>query len=579
MNAKRTKHCTKPHKFARTRTISAVPLNTLQDLMEEIKRQESKAGRPTPMLRPLSAHISMYFDRAPSRIRIAELTDLRPKLRSYLIERGFKRNSTRSYVNFLRILLRSAHQLGWREGSAELEKQWEAIRACVLTLKGGTGVVRYAIRAGKAPVDFGDDDLHHWGDEQIQLGRGFEYIRYIKTAFRKRVAQAGFGKLLPKLSPQSDARYGVPLEQFPTALRTEVLKASAWKTAAFMAGRPIKARHRAVTAWHLQKILGRLYGFLRDVLRKNVDTFAELVSKENVSAYAEWCLNERGLHATTLAVWVGMIGALGRYPLLGGKTFGWARDLIAGLPPDVDNRTKQLKAQKWVDYDVLWRAPGRILNDANRAANSRKKAVLTRNALLIKWLLVAPWRQKNLRECRIGPSSLGGNLCFEEFSPIATLAKPKWVEEALQINPHQEFWQFRFAPNETKNGREVHAIVPKQLIELLEDYLRVHRPVLVSGDDPGTLFLNDDGRPYSKVIIAIRIGRLTAQYAGRRVTPHLFRDIFALKYLEERPEDYLTLSKILWHRSIQTTLKIYGARFDESHGARRVEEWLDSRKK
>ena len=57
---------------------------------------------------------------------------------------------------------------------------------------------------------------------------------------------------------------------------------------------------------------------------------------------------------------------------------------------------------------------------------------------------------------------------------------------------------------------------------------------------------------------------MTAHYAGRRATPHLFRDIFAVKYLEERPEDYLTLSKILWHRNIQNTLRIYGARFDES---------------
>jgi integrase len=72
-------------------------------------------------------------------------------------------------------------------------------------------------------------------------------------------------------------------------------------------------------------------------------------------------------------------------------------------------------------------------------------------------------------------------------------------------------------------------------------------------------------------------GRLTARYAGRRVTPHLFRDIFAVKYLEDRPEDYLTLSKVLWHSNVQTTLGVYGAKFDESHGARRVDEWLDQR--
>jgi len=49
--------------------------------------------------------------------------------------------------------------------------------------------------------------------------------------------------------------------------------------------------------------------------------------------------------------------------------------------------------------------------------------------------------------------------------------------------------------------------------------------------------------------------------------------------LEHHPEDFLTLSKILWHRNIKTTLQIYGANFDESHGARRVEQWLDARRK
>jgi hypothetical protein len=44
--------------------------------------------------------------------------------------------------------------------------------------------------------------------------------------------------------------------------------------------------------------------------------------------------------------------------------------------------------------------------------------------------------------------------------------------------------------------------------------------------------------------------------------------------LESHPEDYLTLSKILWHRNVQTTLGIYGAQFDGSNGVRRVDEWL-----
>jgi integrase len=104
------------------------------------------------------------------------------------------------------------------------------------------------------------------------------------------------------------------------------------------------------------------------------------------------------------------------------------------------------------------------------------------------------------------------------------------------------------------------------------------RPVLVNVSDRRTLFVNDHGGAFDPTRFGSLVGNLTLRYAGRRVNPHLFRDIFAVQWLQDHPDDYLTLSKILWHHNIQTTLQIYGAGFDESHGARRVEEWLEARK-
>jgi integrase len=59
------------------------------------------------------------------------------------------------------------------------------------------------------------------------------------------------------------------------------------------------------------------------------------------------------------------------------------------------------------------------------------------------------------------------------------------------------------------------------------------------------------------------------------MTPHLFRDAFAYAWLDAHPADYLALSKILWHRNIKTTIRIYGREFDESNGAQKTEEWLE----
>jgi integrase len=568
---------TKPCEIARTYAISHKRIETLQDLMRCIEGEENEKSKVVPMLRALTSHICLCYDRAPERIAVSELADLRPRLRLYLQKGPFKRNSIRSYVNYLRILLDRAEQLGWRKNSPEIENKWVEIRAHVSTAKSGSQIVHWAIAAGKSPADFTDGDLDLCAAEQTRLGRGFEYVRNLKARFRKSIVRAGLTNQLPKLSFGRRDCYGVPLSGFPELMRAQLKEVVAWKTAAFVTGRPRGARYRAVSAMSLLSIVGRLFGFICTVLRKQVNALTELLTQENVSKYAEWCLNERKLCTNTLTVWVGMIGALGRHPLLGGKSFAWARELIASLPPATQGRTQQLKAQKWVDYDELSKIPDRILEDARRTGDLRQKALLVRGALMLQWLLILPWRQRNVRQCRLASSMLGGNLFKERISPMATVAKPKWVEEALRTNPDQEFWQFRFGSDETKNGDQVHAILPKQLIGLLEQYLEVHRPLLVNGVDPGTLFLNNGGRSYSEVTIEVTIGRLTAHYAGRRVTPHLFRDIFAVKYLEECPEDYLTLSKILWHRDIQTTLRIYGARFDESHGVRRVEQWLDDR--
>jgi integrase len=73
------------------------------------------------------------------------------------------------------------------------------------------------------------------------------------------------------------------------------------------------------------------------------------------------------------------------------------------------------------------------------------------------------------------------------------------------------------------------------------------------------------------------VGDLTTRHGGRRVTPHPFRDIVAYTWLKSHPKDYLTLSKMLWHTDINTTIKTYGSRFNESSGVTAMETWQDER--
>jgi len=97
-----------------------------------------------------------------------------------------------------------------------------------------------------------------------------------------------------------------------------------------------------------------------------------------------------------------------------------------------------------------------------------------------------------------------------------------------------------------------------------------------SGRDPGTLFLNTEGRPLTINGVTRLVSELTLRYAQKRVTPHIFRDIWAYWWLASHPEDYLTVSKKLWHRTVEITLRVYGCRFDESQADCRVEEYFET---
>jgi hypothetical protein len=176
------------------------------------------------------------------------------------------------------------------------------------------------------------------------------------------------------------------------------------------------------------------------------------------------------------------------------------------------------------------------------------------------------WRQLNIRKCR-----LGSNLFKDTISPFASMVVPRWVKEKIKINPREKFWQYHFREKETKTAHEVRSVLPRRLVPLLEEFLEQHRPILLQGPDPGTLFMNKKNGPLTAGEVGSLVGELTLKYGKKRVTPHRFRDAFAYWWLDQHPEDYLTVSKKLWHRNIQTTIRNYGCKFDEAQADCRVE--------
>src|SRR5437660_210583 len=84
---------------------------------------------PLAMLRSTAGHIASFLNVPIEQLAIEALVDLAPAFRNYLRERRFKRNSVRSYANFLSILLRTARELGWESPQLEIPDIWKPVLA------------------------------------------------------------------------------------------------------------------------------------------------------------------------------------------------------------------------------------------------------------------------------------------------------------------------------------------------------------------------------------------------------------------------------------------------------------------
>lgn len=574
------------HGSARSHHISHGDLRTVRDLLIHLQEDPYFS-----MLRTTAGHVSSFLNVPVEQLPIDALFDIGPAFRAYLKDRRFKRHAVHSYSNFAGMLLRRAKGLGWEPCQPEVPQAWESILTALKKVESCVQIIRYAIRQGKTPANFCDSDLNNWGQQMIDQGRSYQYVRTVQSRFRRRISQGELAGKIRGISFRSQEfrTYGVPLRLLPKQLRDEVSDVLTWKEAAYAEGRRHEWKHKKISAKQLEGCITQLYGFVTHVeprlhtgignspsaRRKKVSSLVELVTERSVRSYVKWSLNDRKLLGESVSTKLGLLfAALRQHPNYRGRNFNWFSAITSEIPPDPESGRRERKERKYLPYDVVADVPRRIHERRESLANLELKtmALLVRDELLMSWLVILPWRQLNIRECRIGSQVERVNLFKGEISPLFNIAKPRWVRERMEVNPREEFWQYRFWEDETKNHREVHSILPRRLISLLEEYVGHHRSALLNGSDPGTLFLNEDGRALTRDGIGSLVSELTLRYAGKRVTPHLFRDIFAYWWLKKHPEDYLTVSKKLWHRNVEVTLQVYGCKFNESQADCRVEE-------
>jgi hypothetical protein len=194
------------------------------------------------MLAATAAHVAIYLGEPPERIQIRTLLEVRPGLRAHLKDRGFKRNSIRTYCCHVGILLQRARELGWAECSPQLVAAWREVREVVKEAVGCKRVVDYAMARRILPRDFTEAHLAEWGQAAVDTGFVYEYVRIIKARFRRLIFEAGLNQMIPGIRPPFDNSYGVAFDELPNPLHDQVIDLLKWKMAEFAPGRPRRAK-------------------------------------------------------------------------------------------------------------------------------------------------------------------------------------------------------------------------------------------------------------------------------------------------------------------------------------------------
>lgn len=558
--------------IAQKSTVRPRKLASLQDLLDAL---EENQPHHIAMLRSTASKLAEFYDKPCAEISIELVEAERDEFRDYLRGKRYAPNSVKSYSNYASNLARFARQYGWTSSPDMIPAEWLPLIPAIRRA-GSQRLFRYLLRQGRLPSAMREADLESWVEREVRSGRSYIYATRLTRSLRKVLVKSGLGiHLFP--GRMAKKGYGISLESFPEPLRSEVKDAIQFRLVRFVTSRRNQSRIRPVTAENLRQGFQKLFGFALNIKGSiGIATLSDLMTIEIVGEFIEWALDDRQLKGCSIRTSLAPIAsALSQNPKYSEITASWLLPLIKSIPEDSDDDTRRRKEEKYLPYETLRSISDLIRCDRRSRLNdaTHHVAVSVRNELLMQWLALLPWRQLNIRNMRIGGDK--PNLFKASFPKFTSMSKPVWLVEAEVQDPAIEVWQFHFSKEETKTKHEVRAVLPRTLVPLLEEYLCEHRPNLVprsSRSDPGTLFLNKNGNPIRKSTLTDLVAHLTLKYGGRIVTPHLFRDAFALMWLERRPEDYLTLSKLLWHRNINTTIKIYGQRFNESAALRKMEE-------
>ena len=108
----------------------------------------------------------------------------------------------------------------------------------------------------------------------------------------------------------------------------------------------------------------------------------------------------------------------------------------------------------------------------------------------------------------------------------------------------------------TKSGRRDIPLT-EELRNIINDQIYQNEQMFDFNRDDNLLFKSSEGEYLREYTINREIKRICKAADVEYFTCHAFRNTFATRYIEQRPQDYKILSEILGHKDVSITLNLY----------------------
>jgi integrase len=484
---------------------------------------------------------------------------------------GLKR---RTWSNVRAELGKVLHRYGvverYRPVPSDLAPDWKALReaACVLEkgcLRGLSPFIYFCNRTGVAPQAVNEctvvDFLESSADTLRKMKRNRRH-RFLCTGWNRAVDLVPGWPEHRFAVPSFRNTYGLPFTDFPQSFQAEHTRwwdvhSGKFPLAPESPKRPFRPKTLHTRSEQFRRFASGLV--LSGIPIEQITSLATLVEPKNFRLGLEFQLARAGGEPTAalsecadglyyLAIhWV-KVGADDRAELK--RLCERVRCRERGLTGKNMERLRPfndpLNVLRILALPDMLEAEARKPANANKPANPKRRAQLTQTALAIAILLVAPMRLRNLVA-----------LDLEQHVQRTRRGRGGLVRLIIE-------------PDEVKNRVPLEFELPPEVVDLFDRYVQFCRPLL--GRTRTTfLFPGEKHARKHEVSLSEQIVKAILRFTGLQMNVHLFRHLAAKLYLDKHPGDYLTVSRLLGHKGVQTTIDFYTS-FETLAAGRRFHE-------